>query len=83
MDGHQADAAEQAARHTTGERPAGPIWHFWVLRSGVPWRDLPDDFGPHTTCYNRFVRTGVVQLTHLGRRALGGSGCGLSVTQGV
>ena len=26
---------------------------FWVLRSGAPWRDLPDDFGPYTTCYNR------------------------------
>jgi transposase len=29
---------------------------FWVLRSGAPWRDLPDVFGPYTTCYNRFVR---------------------------
>src|SRR5262250_899061 len=29
---------------------------LWVLRSGAPWRDLPDDYGPHTTCYNRFVR---------------------------
>jgi len=29
---------------------------FWVLRSGAPWRDLPDMFGPYTTCYNRFVR---------------------------
>ena len=29
---------------------------FWVLRSGAPWRDLPEGCGPHTTCYNRFVR---------------------------
>jgi transposase len=29
---------------------------FWALRSGVPWRDLPQAFGPYTTCYNRFVR---------------------------
>ena len=27
---------------------------FWVLRSGAPWRDLPEAFGPYTTCYNRF-----------------------------
>ncbi len=29
---------------------------FWVLRTGAPWRALPKDFGPYTTCYNRFVR---------------------------
>src|SRR5262249_31569218 len=29
---------------------------FWVLRSGAPWRDLPESYGPRTTCYNRFVR---------------------------
>src|SRR5215204_5115331 len=29
---------------------------FWVLRSGAPWRDLPDEFGPYTTCCNRFLR---------------------------
>jgi transposase len=29
---------------------------FWVLRSGAPWRDLPENYGPPTTCYNRFVR---------------------------
>jgi hypothetical protein len=22
---------------------------FWILRSGAPWRDLPDNFGPYTT----------------------------------
>src|SRR5262249_11759182 len=22
----------------------------------APWRDLPQEFGPYTTCYNRFVR---------------------------
>jgi transposase len=29
---------------------------FWVLRSGAPWRDLPERYGPRTTCYNRFMR---------------------------
>lgn len=27
---------------------------LWVFRA--PWRDLPVNFGPYTTCYNRFVR---------------------------
>ena len=29
---------------------------LWVLRSGAPWRDLPERYGPYTTCYNRFNR---------------------------
>ena len=29
---------------------------FWVLRTGAPWGGVPMAFGPHTTCYNRFVR---------------------------
>ncbi len=29
---------------------------FWVLRTGAPWRDLPERYGPYTTCYNRFNR---------------------------
>jgi len=29
---------------------------FGVLRSGAPWRDLPEVSGLRTICYNRFVR---------------------------
>ena len=29
---------------------------FWVLRSGAPRRDLPERYGPRTTCYNRYTR---------------------------
>ena len=29
---------------------------MWVLRSGAPWRDLPERYGPCMTCYNRFNR---------------------------
>jgi transposase len=29
---------------------------FWILRSGAPWRDLSQELGRYTTCYNGFVR---------------------------
>ena len=29
---------------------------FFVLRTGTPWRDLPERYGPSTTAYNRFNR---------------------------
>jgi transposase len=30
---------------------------FWVLRSGAPWRDLPDCYGPYTTCYRSWPQS--------------------------
>ena len=29
---------------------------FYVLRTGMLWRDLPERYGPYTTVYNRFNR---------------------------
>lgn len=29
---------------------------LWRLRTGAPWRDLPDRYGPWQTCYDRLVR---------------------------
>ena len=29
---------------------------LWRFRAGTPWRDVPERYGPRTTCYNRFVR---------------------------
>tara|TARA_B110001450_G_scaffold115355_1_gene109065 strand:- start:1103 stop:1489 length:387 start_codon:yes stop_codon:yes gene_type:complete len=29
---------------------------FYILRTGAPWRDLPERYGPYTTIYNRYVR---------------------------
>jgi transposase len=29
---------------------------IWVVRSGAPWRDLPETYSPHITCHNRLVR---------------------------
>jgi len=27
---------------------------FWILRSGAPWRDLPERYGPWQTVHRRF-----------------------------
>ncbi len=29
---------------------------LWKLRTGAPWRDLLERYGPWQTCYDRFVR---------------------------
>ena len=29
---------------------------FWWLRTGAPWRDLPERYGPWKTLYDRFNR---------------------------
>lgn len=29
---------------------------LWRFRSGSPWAEIPERYGPPTTCYNRFVR---------------------------
>src|SRR3546814_3891235 len=36
--------------------PYTTLFRSWVLRSGAPGRDLPERYGPRTTCYNRFAR---------------------------
>lgn len=37
---------------------------LWILRTGAPWRDLPERYGPWQTVYSRFrlwKRTGVFE----------------------
>jgi transposase len=29
---------------------------LWVLRTGAPWRDVPERYGPHGTISSRFYR---------------------------
>jgi transposase len=29
---------------------------LWIAKTGVPWRDLPERFGPWQTVYSRFRR---------------------------
>lgn len=28
---------------------------FWKLRTGAPWRDIPERYGPYQTLYDRFI----------------------------
>ncbi len=55
-------AAEQASRRprVDGRRVISGIFH--ILRTGTPWRNLPERCGPHATVcnrYNRWARQGV------------------------
>ncbi len=42
----------------TGRPPSSPRKMFdgilWILRTGAPWRDLPEEFGPWQTVYHHF-----------------------------
>ena len=29
---------------------------IFVIRNGLRWRDAPEEYGPHKTIYNRFIR---------------------------
>jgi transposase len=52
---------ERAKRHKGGQRPEVPDRAFfeallYLARTGVPWRDLPSEFGSWDAVYNRFRR---------------------------
>jgi len=51
----------QARRHKGGQPPALPDRMFfeallYLARTGIPWRDLPAEFGSWDAVYNRFRR---------------------------
>ena len=43
---------------TTGCPPSDPrvMWNgiLWIMRTGEPWRDLPERYGPWQTIYTHF-----------------------------
>ncbi len=47
---------------------------LWVMRTGAPWRDLPERYGPWQSCYSRFSRwsrTGIWQKIAITLHAAG------------
>ena len=53
---HPAVVAEQAAGESAGGRSKVLNGIYWRLRTGSPWADIPERYGPPTTCANRFRR---------------------------
>ena len=53
---HQGIAAEQApgVKRVDDRRVINGI--LYALRTGIPWRDMPEQYGPWSTIYNRFNR---------------------------
>jgi putative transposase len=54
-------AVERTKKNRGGQKPQLPDRLFfeallYVARTGVPWRDLPGDFGAWDAVYNRFRR---------------------------
>ena len=54
-------AVQQAKRHKGGQQPQLPDRVFfeallYLARTGIPWRDLPAEFGAWDAVYNRFRR---------------------------
>ena len=52
---------DRAKRNRQGQKPGLPDRMFfeallYLARTGVPWRDLPGDFGAWDAVYNRFRR---------------------------
>ncbi len=51
---------------------------LWRLRTGAPWRDLPERYGPWQTCYERWKRwdedgtwAGLLEYLQVGDDAVG------------
>ena len=52
---------------------------LWVMRTGAPWKDLPDRYPPYQTCHRRFqlwARSGALAriLHHLARELAAAGG---------
>ena len=59
---------DQPAKDPRGRKPKDPKevlnGILWILRTGAPWKDLPQRYPPYQTCHRRFqewVRQGTFQ----------------------
>ena len=49
-----SDEGKRGSRWSDHRRVINGI--LWVQRTGAPWRDLPERYGPYTTCHDRLLR---------------------------
>lgn len=54
---------------------------FWVMRTGAPWRDLPEELGKWNSVYQQFRRWSLAGLWDLLLDALAGSGAAPKTVQ--
>ena len=49
---------QKSGKRGRSYQPHRPILNgiFWKLRTGARWQDVPERYGPHQTCYDRFRR---------------------------
>ena len=55
---HRATPAQQATWGAPSGRPQGPERDLLAAQDWSPWADIPERYGPPTTCANRFRRWG-------------------------
>ena len=48
----------QNPKHGHAYKPHLPVINgiLWRLKTGAPWRDIPERYGPWETCWDRFTR---------------------------
>ncbi|HTS51600.1 MAG TPA: transposase, partial [Bryobacteraceae bacterium] len=54
---------------------------FWIVRTGAPWRDLPEELGEWNSVYQQFRRWSLSGLWDLLLETLAGSGAAPKTVQ--
>ncbi len=53
-------------KHGHAYQPHLPVINgiVWRIKTGAPWRDIPERYGPWQTCWDRFTRWSRIGLWH-------------------